>query len=69
MRNMTILGFASIAALAISVSPVTLAQTSEAGAASPTAPDEALAEVIVTAEKRAERLQDVPIAEIGRAHV
>jgi iron complex outermembrane recepter protein len=63
MRKMTILGFASITALAVAASPATIAQTSsEATASSPAAPDEALAEVIVTAEKRAERLQDVPIA-------
>ena len=49
-------------ALAVAISQTTPAQTPDAPASSPPATDATLGEIIVTAEKRSERLQDVPIA-------
>jgi len=60
MHNMGSFSFAWLVALAVAVSPQAFAQTSDAVASSPT--NEALQEVLVTAQKRVERLQDVPIA-------
>jgi iron complex outermembrane receptor protein len=51
-----------VVALAIAASPTAFAQTSDTVASSPASTDVALGEIIVTAEKRSERLQDVPIA-------
>src|ERR1700733_14291572 len=62
MLNMKSSSYASLVALSIAASPPTFAQTSDAVASSPASADVALGEIIVTAQKRSERLQDVPIA-------
>ena len=62
MHKMWTFSYASLVALAVAASPESFAQTSDALASSPTATNEALQEVLVTAQKRVERLQDVPIA-------
>ena len=55
--------YASLVALAMATSPTAFAQTSDAVASSPASTEVvALGEIIVTAQKRSERLQDVPIA-------
>ena len=60
MRYMTSSGYGSMAILAVIVAPIALAQTSDA--VSTPVPADSLGEIIVTAQKRSERLQDVPIA-------
>jgi iron complex outermembrane receptor protein len=62
MHRMGTFSRAAMMVLAIAPFPATFAQTSDAGTSSPSATSDALAEVLVTAEKRVERLEDVPIA-------
>ena len=62
MINMKSSSYASLVALSIATSPAAFAQTSDAVASPPASADVALGEIIVTAQKRSERLQDVPIA-------
>ncbi len=62
MRNKKSSSYASLVTLAIVASPTAFAQTSDAVASLPASTDVGLGEIIVTAQKRAERLQDVPIA-------
>ena len=54
--------YAALVALAMATSPTAFAQTPDAAGSQSASTDATLGEIIVTAEKRSERLQDVPIA-------
>jgi iron complex outermembrane receptor protein len=62
MRNTKKSGQFLVLPLTVLASSAIFAQTQDSGASSATSTNEALTEVLVTAEKRVERLQDVPIA-------